>query len=218
MSKHNRTEAAIRAAAIKRFGQRGFEGTGVREIARDVGLTPAALYHCIGSNEELLASIMRDGSKRLYDECRAAMAAAPDSPARRLAALISTHVRVHCEAQLEARVSDQEIRSLMGANRREVIRIRDRYEDLWRQVIAEGVQRDLFSVVDQGVCRLALIQMCTGVANWYDARRSLSTEELSEMFVALGFKLVGLATDGAEVVRLDVEASRTVKRRKKASA
>jgi AcrR family transcriptional regulator len=216
VNRHNAAWLAIRAAAIEQFGRKGFEGTGIRDIAREVGLTPGALYHYIGSKEELLAAIMCDGTTRLIQEGTSAIASAPDSPADRLAALIAMHVRIHCEVQVEAQVSDYEIRSLAGANRKKVLTLRNRYEDLWRDVIAEGIEHGGFKVVDSTVCRLALIQMCTGVANWYRPDAPLSIDELVEVFVSLGFQTVGLATRGAKVVRIapaSAPAAKKVRRR-----
>lgn len=198
MVKRNDTEEAIRAASLQLFGSKGFEATGIRDIARDVGLTPGAIYHYIGSKEDLLVRIMRDGSTMLLRGGKAALAEVSEAPADRLAALVGFHVRTHCEVQLEAQVADYELRSLTDANRRTIVKLRDRYEALWREVIAAGVEQGAFSVADQRLCRLALIQMCTGVVNWYSEDGPLSRDEVVAGFVSLALQMVGAAPpDGA---------------------
>ena len=45
--------ARIRDAAIARFGAHGYEGTTVRDIARDAGVSPALVMHHFGSKDGL---------------------------------------------------------------------------------------------------------------------------------------------------------------------
>lgn len=52
--------------AIEVFAQRGLERTSLRAIAREVGVTHAALTHYFGSLEELLVAVYRE-SERVLD-------------------------------------------------------------------------------------------------------------------------------------------------------
>ncbi len=47
------TRARIRDAAIVRFSERGFDGTSLRQIAQDAGVSPALILHHFGSKEGL---------------------------------------------------------------------------------------------------------------------------------------------------------------------
>ncbi len=47
------TRARIRDAAIARFGERGFAGTSLRQIAQDAAVSPALILHHFGSKEGL---------------------------------------------------------------------------------------------------------------------------------------------------------------------
>lgn len=47
------TRARIRDAAITRFGQRGFAGTSLRQIAQDAAVSPALILHHFGSKDGL---------------------------------------------------------------------------------------------------------------------------------------------------------------------
>ena len=57
-----RQEILDRAIAV--FAQRGSERTSLRAIARDVGVTHAALSHYFGSLEELLVEVYRQSERR----------------------------------------------------------------------------------------------------------------------------------------------------------
>ena len=41
------------------FARDGYAATGIRQLAEEAGLTSAALYHYMGSKEDLLVAIMR---------------------------------------------------------------------------------------------------------------------------------------------------------------
>ena len=57
----------IMEAALKLFAAKGFEATGIREIAESVNLSSAALYHYIGTKDDLLFKIMSDSLQRSSD-------------------------------------------------------------------------------------------------------------------------------------------------------
>ncbi len=52
------TKVAIRDAAVKLFGSKGFEQTSLREVADAVGITKASLYYHYPSKLDLLLSII----------------------------------------------------------------------------------------------------------------------------------------------------------------
>jgi AcrR family transcriptional regulator len=56
MTKGARTRQSLLDSAIRRFAANGYRGTSVSEVARDVGLTPAAVYAYFGGKEELFAA------------------------------------------------------------------------------------------------------------------------------------------------------------------
>ncbi|MFD6155714.1 TetR/AcrR family transcriptional regulator [Nocardia sp. NPDC060256] len=52
------TKSAIRDAAVKLFGDKGFEQTSLREVADAVGITKASLYYHYASKLDLLHAII----------------------------------------------------------------------------------------------------------------------------------------------------------------
>ncbi|MBC6459427.1 TetR/AcrR family transcriptional regulator [Actinomadura sp. HBU206391] len=53
------TRAALLDAARMRFAQHGYDGTGVREIAGDVGVDPALVFRYFGSKDALYAEAVQ---------------------------------------------------------------------------------------------------------------------------------------------------------------
>jgi AcrR family transcriptional regulator len=197
------TDQLIRRAALHLFARRGFEATGIRDIANEVGLTPGALYHYIGNKQDLLVTIMREGVEDLISNAEAAIAAGGD-PATRLAALARAHVIIHGRDQASALVGDNELRALTETDRRVIVQLRDTYEQFWRQTIEEGVATKQFFVSDASLVRLSLLQMCTGVAYWFSPGGRYALEKVADNLADLALIMVGAraAGEGATLVQL----------------
>ena len=126
----------------------GYAATGIRDVAEDAGLTTAALYHHMGSKQDLLRTIMRDAMHELIASARDAQREA-EGPAEELAALARAHIVYNGQHILDGYVSDSEIRSLDAPNRPRIVKLRDAYEELWTDVIARGVKSGDFQIDDQ---------------------------------------------------------------------
>src|SRR5271165_4426809 len=105
------TKQRIEQAALQLFAAKGFEATGIRDIADRAGLSTAALYHYMGSKDELLVAFMVESMTELIRAARAAIDGCND-PAARLAALVRTHVGFHTLDAQRSLVADDELRAV----------------------------------------------------------------------------------------------------------
>lgn len=189
------TEARVQAAALSLFAERGYHGTGIRQLAEAAVLSSASPYHYMGTKEELLVAIMRTSLTELLEAAEGISAARP-APRDRLIALVELHVRTHACAPEQTRVVDDEVNALSADARAEVVTLRDRYEDLWQGVLEEGVARGDFRVGSPAVVRRALLEMCSGVARWWTPSGELDLGALAGECAVLALRLVG-ASEGA---------------------
>lgn len=192
------TDIRIRDACVRLFAQKGFQGTGIREIAAEAGVTTAALYHYVGTKEELLLEIMNGVLDPLIAAARRIVTDI-DRPEARLSALVEHHVWFHAVQQLASIVTDTEIRSLSGDAQIGMIARRDVYEAIWRRVVVEGVTEDTFRVEDPRIATTALLQMCTGIAHWYAPTGPLTLTRLCRMHADLALSMVRASRDGVPI-------------------
>jgi AcrR family transcriptional regulator len=183
------TKRKIEDAALALFAAKGFEATGIREIADRVGITSSALYHYMGSKDELLIAIMTGSMRALLAAAEAGLEHAGD-PQTRLVALVRMHVSFHAEDPLRSRVSDDELRALDAEARARVMALRDSYEALWAEVIDEGCRKRVFTVRDTKIARLALLEMCNGVIRWYSPAGPMSSAEVADVMADLALSMV----------------------------
>jgi AcrR family transcriptional regulator len=192
------TKQRIEQAALHLFAAKGFEATGIRDIADQAGLSTSALYHYMGSKDELLVAFMVESMTELTRAAHAALEGAED-PAAQLAALVRTHVGFHTMDAQRSMVSDDELRAVSDAAFTKVMQLRDGYERLWAETLERGNRSGEFSFADARITRLALLEMCNGVARWYSDRGPKRPAEIADSFADLALAMVSAQSDGQAV-------------------
>ena len=171
--------ALILQTAARRFEEKGYAGTSVDDIARELGVTKAAVYHYWGSKEELLTEIqdralalLREKLDRLDDE---------ESPYEtRLEATVAAYIDAVLEntsfvsVLLGDFVSSERTREKQRA-------FRQRCREAIEAEIAAGNVRDF----DPEALTLAIVGLCTTIATWYEPGGRLSREEVKEIYLEL---------------------------------
>jgi AcrR family transcriptional regulator len=191
------TAKAIKAAAIDLFFKHGYEAATLRDVAEKVGLKVASLYNYIDSKQELLFTIMNDVMEDLRREVEQAITE-PTDPLERLRAGVLTHVRFHATRTKEVFIGNSELRSLIPRNRVKIVRQRDEYEVLFRDIVEQGRRAGVFQVEDIKVATFALLAMCTGPSTWFSPRGRLSVNQLAELYIDLALRVLGARVSAAD--------------------
>lgn len=182
------TQQRVIDAALTLFAAQGFAATGIREIAEAAGLSSATLYHYMGTKEDLLIHLMTEGLSRFVAASRQALVDVA-GPERQLVALTRVHVATEAVMRRMSLVIDGEVRSLThGAG---VLGLRDDYEALWAHTISLGVEGNVFRVASPRLARLALVEMCNGVAHWFSPAGQLTLAEVCDHFSEMALALLG---------------------------
>ena len=175
-----RREAIIDTSATV-FAQRGYHATGINElcIANDLG--KGALYHYIGSKEELLAAI----HDRVMDEVMIGadrVAAAGGSPSAQLAMLGDELLDVIHRYPDHVWVFLHEFPALT-AERAEQFRVRRReYERRVEAVLQAGIDSGEFRAVDARLTALAWLGMHNYTYLWLKPDGRVSAREIAQPF------------------------------------
>lgn len=177
-------------AALDLFARQGYVATGIRDIAREAGLSSATLYHHVANKEEILVAIMREAFEGLIANAAEAIAGLR-SPESRLAALVTQHVLTETTSLTLANVATVEFRFLGPEARAQVVPLRDEYERIWDGVLEAGLESNAFRIEDRRITRLALLQLCGGPEEWFRPDGELTAEQVAELYVVMALRLVG---------------------------
>ena len=88
----NTRDDVVRAAG-RLFAQRGYHGTSMRDLGKELGLLGSSLYSHVASKQDLLVEVVEDGS-RLFEESARRALGMSGTASDRLEALIAGHVDV----------------------------------------------------------------------------------------------------------------------------
>ncbi len=182
---------ALLQVAIDCFVEKGFHGTSMRDIAQRSDASIAAIYYYFPSKSDILRHVMIDVTQDLILTLeRASDAAGPDA-AKQLAAVVRAHVRLHTERQAESFIGNTELRSLAPPDRDQMVALRDRVAEIFRNPIEIGARRGQFRCPYPHEATLAILTMCTSVAGWYRPDGPETPQILADRFAALALSMVG---------------------------
>ncbi len=165
-------------AATALFGDRGYHGTSIRDIAERTGILSGSLYAHIRTKEDLLYEIVAGAAAQFIGGLERVLDSRA-SPEEKLRDAMRSHVRVLADNLEGARVFHHEWRALTASRREEIAALRDRYEEMWDEVL-----RDLRPVGSR-FARLLALSAANWTYVWYDPAGSMSPEEVADRFSEL---------------------------------
>lgn len=162
----NTREDVVRAAG-RLFADRGYHGTSMRDLGKELGLLGSSLYAHVDSKQDLLVDVVEEGA-RLFEASAAKALVTEGSAADRLEALIAGHVDVVVDNIEVSRTFLNEARMLDVEHRRRILEARDHYEESFRAVIREGKSDGSFSTdVDPKTASIFILSILNAIERWY---------------------------------------------------
>jgi AcrR family transcriptional regulator len=173
----SRKEQILQTSA-KMFKDRGYASTSMRDIATELGIEAASLYHHIKSKEEILEIICFS----MADKLTAAIAEVNDiyfNAEEKLRMAIKNHVQIITENISQSAVFLHEWRSLSEPKLSEFKALRDDYEKGINTILTEGINEDIFADVDQKFASLTILSTVNWINEWYNPAGKMNAEEIA---------------------------------------
>jgi AcrR family transcriptional regulator len=186
-----RPRDGILGHAARLFGEQGYPGTSMRDIANAVGLLPGSLYAHIDDKEGLLVEIVETGIDKFL--AAAESVEGEGAPAdRRIRGLIEAHIGVIAENALQTSVVFHQWKHLSAVRRSVVVSKRNRYEDFFIRTVEDGIASGVFSeALDARIAVLSILGILNWVPEWFSADGPDTPEDVSERLADV--VLMGLA-------------------------
>lgn len=179
-------------AGLSMFREQGFHGASTRGIAKEAGVSDAALYVHYPSKNALLLEIALAGHSAVLDAVKEAVVSAPDDPRSRVLAFVRAATQWHAEHSALARVVQYELHALEEPGRSAIVALRREYSDLLRREIKAGVSSGDFHIDDLEMTLVALLSMSIDVARWYGQRWSPDPSDLGAGYAGLSNRILGV--------------------------
>lgn len=182
------TRREILDVAAKLFRENGVAATTLRDVAKRCGIKAASIYHHFASKDDILLEVLDFGIERIFVAVEKRLAGVPDSAPfeKKLRTAIHAHVQCFFDygdyTATNIRVFGQAPRAVQRRN----LRWRDKYEQLWKELFAEGRRRRAIRAgVDLDIVRLYLFGAMNRTVEWYDPKGPIDLETLAARFTDL---------------------------------
>lgn len=209
----------IRDTALRLFIKKGYGATSIRDIAAEVGINSATLYHYFPSKYDILIDIVSASWTSIFEEITARLATPHEDWTHRLHTFVDFHVEHHCNYGERVQITSEAIRHF-HPNARSFFRDRrDQYEGILIEIVREGAAAGEFHVRDVKITSFAILQMLTAIANWYRPGGRLTPRAISDLYWDLVCGMVHARDERAAPARRESPAfRRSVKRPAKRAA
>ena len=175
------TREDILEAAAQVFRQKGFHGASMNDIAEAVSLQKASLYHHVSSKQEILLEILDRALQLLLEQISSI--SNQNIPAdKKLRLMIREYLQILVENIDLAAVLLFEHRSLDRRQHARHIPNRDKFELLWKDVLAGGVQANLFKCENPALASRALLGQMNWTLTWYRPDGPLTIEQIADQY------------------------------------
>jgi AcrR family transcriptional regulator len=154
-------------SAARVFHKKGYDATTIQDIADELGILKGSVYYYITSKEDVLFELLEDVHKAALKAVLDATEREGD-PLQRMRAFVGTLSQFNAENRVRMGILLHDFRSLSNRRRREIVRERDRYDQILRELIQEGQQQDLICPdIDPKIAALAIMGMINSIYQWY---------------------------------------------------
>lgn len=175
-----KTEEDLLRVATALFGERGFNGVSVAEIAEAAGVTNAGVYYYFRNKQDLLFRVLESALTGYLSRLEGI--AAIQAPARdKLSLAIDNHLDFVLRRGDAVRVFIRERRFLEPPLSAQYQTHVDRYDTLVRGILAEGVESGEFPAMDVTVAGMLTLGAINSIVEWHKPRGRLSDEKLVEI-------------------------------------
>jgi AcrR family transcriptional regulator len=178
MAERGRRKQIVQAARTL-FREKGYHATTIRDIADMSGVLSGSLYAHIRTKEDLLFEITDEVADHFVHKLET-ITQSPQPPTEKFRRALAGHITVVAEHLDAASVFSHEWKALSG-ERKEIIQAkRDRYEQLWADILDEGVASGEFHEEHIRFSRVMTLSVANWLYQWYQPTGVLSAKDVAD--------------------------------------
>jgi AcrR family transcriptional regulator len=167
----------ILEAAAELIRERGYVNVTLDQIAERLHISKVSIYHHWTSKTEIMFDLHRIAYKIVIESLEK-IAGDDDSPDSKFRRAIENHVSQAVVAGIGPMLPQQDW-LVISRHKKEIVKLRDTYEDMLCQIINEGILKGVFKKTDVKL----LVYSVVGAANytwvWYSPKGTMTPKEIA---------------------------------------
>lgn len=188
MARPSKKSEIVEAAAYL-FSTKGYHATTVRDIAERAGVLSGSLYAHIANKEALLLEIVRVAANQ-FTTALDPIVHSNLMINEKFTKAVRAHVGVITGSLDGARIYLDEKASFGDQGRQEVLDLRRAYEDLWQELIDQGIAGHAFQIEDPHLARLLVLSALNGIHHWYRPHGRLTPDIIAARYATWLLRLL----------------------------
>jgi AcrR family transcriptional regulator len=191
--RRNRRQDVLEAA-VRVFHKKGYASASIQDVAEEVGVLKGSLYHYIDSKEDLLARIFEDSAGHFMEMLDEA-SGLDERPVERLRSFGRSCSLWYLKNIERVAIYATEWQHLTGKRRKEVVKIREAYEQRLAGLIGEVKEAgEAGPDLDVNFATYVIFGALNGLPDWYRRRGPDPAERIAG---AYGDQIVNTVIGGA---------------------
>ncbi|KUH87731.1 hypothetical protein AU186_03600 [Mycobacterium sp. GA-1999] len=165
-------------------------------MATEAGLSLSVLYHYFATKQELLFDILNEAIDDFHAVlARHAWENASSDPLERFLILVASMVEYRARSPIDSILFIREVRNLDPQYAKQIGVRRSAAQDLFEQVIGDGIDSGVFKTPYPDDAHRAIIAMLNAIPEWYRPSGKLKVENLVARYSRLGLAIVEYVGD-----------------------
>jgi len=178
------------------FFEKGYQGTTLDEVARELGVTKPFIYSHFPNKAALLGEISERGTLKCLEAVIAA-AEADGEPLDRVQQAVHDFCQVVIDHQANIAVYFREMPYVPVESANRISEMQEDFDRRLAAIIREGVEKGQFGIPDVNIATLAIGGMISWMFNWYRADGRLTSAQVCDTMLALVMNLLNVQREAA---------------------
>lgn len=201
----------IRLAAVQLFTYQSYAGTSMKQLAKELGMTPANLYNYYASKEAILFEVLSHELHSLLQRSHTIVDANGD-PVQRMRELAYDLVIEDLENPRAAFVGRHGVNGLAEDGRNYIAGLMAEVRAIWTATIQEGVTGGVFDVDDAHLSALSALTLCSSTSSWYSSSGDRSAEDVARHTAMAVLRILGASGTPASGTAKPLQTGKKVNR------
>jgi AcrR family transcriptional regulator len=185
--KNKRDEILNKAANL--FRKKGFKGTSMQDIAKEVGILKGSIYYYFNSKNEIFQEVLDKGFNPLLNNA-VYIFNKKEKPKKKFQMLIQRHLQYILQSELSIPIFYEKREKDLDTQIQNYVESRNKYEKILRSVLEEGIKQGEFPEVDVNLTVFTILGMINWIIQWYNPNGPKKPNEIINYFMYLIFDLM----------------------------
>lgn len=168
--------------ASQLFKEKGYNAVSMRDIAQEMGIKAASLYNHITGKQEILSTIILEVAEKFTNGMNKVMME-KSSSVLKIQKIIELHIGITINYSEGMATLNNDWMHLNDTDRKEFIKMREQYEESFRQIIKQGIKDQEIQPRHPEVILFSILSTLRTLYLWYQKRGKLDANILKKDMV-----------------------------------